>query len=125
MLLDATPQASFTIPEIYYILATLGGLAWCYIDLRIRLTKVESFIKEQRELNEKTVLEKNVMSKEFQLGQTRIYDKIDVMKEEMNKNINGVLNKIGDVNVYCAGHDSRTAETVLKMLKDYDIIKVK
>jgi hypothetical protein len=94
----------FSIPEIYYVLAVFGSMAWLYIDLRVRLAKIEVEKKDHHERIIKIeadskyeidahVLERNIMSKEFAEGQRRIYEKLDT-----------VISTVTDIRIKCASH---------------------
>jgi len=66
--------------------------------------------KTQNDLSEEKraqVLERNVLSKEFQSGQNRIYDKLDDIAKDHDAKLKSIEDKVTAIPVDCARHDER------------------
>jgi len=83
------------------------------LEVETKLTKKdEDLADERKEIAKQAALNSREVTSTF----TRVFEKLDDIKDELKDDIS-------KINVLCAGHEARTRDTVIKILKDHDIIK--
>lgn len=84
-----------------WVARKIASLSVMATDHHERLGVIEQDRKRERESQ---VLERNVMSKEFQDGQKRIYDKIEQFSTSSNQKFDTLTTLVTDVRIKCASH---------------------
>jgi len=119
-----------TIIAFFSLLVIIAGgviSQWIWMrskmaEFEVRITEIEGKIsekdKEYADERKDYAKEARIASREVTSTFTRVFTRLDEIKDELKDDIN-------QINITCAGHDSRTRDVVVKVLKDHDIIHVR